>query len=97
MPLFCYRGRDGASGLALRKEHREKHLAHIRALDEQGRVRFAGPLIDDAGNPCGSVIIIEAPDLAAARQIAETDPYLTHGIFEGVEVFETRQVFPGGE
>lgn len=96
MPLFCYRGRDGARGLELRKQHREKHLAHIRALDGQGRIRFAGPLIDEAGNPCGSVILVEAPDLPAARAIAESDPYLTCGIFETVEVFETKQVFPDG-
>lgn len=94
MPLFCYRGRDGKRGLALRKQHREKHLAHLRALDEQGRVRFAGPLIDDAGHPCGSVILLEATDLAAARAIAESDPYVTLGIFEALEVFETKQVFP---
>jgi uncharacterized protein YciI len=43
------------------------------------------------------LIIIEAADLADARDLAESDPYLTHGIFEVVEVFETKQVFPGGE
>ena len=30
----------------------------------------------------------------AARGIAESDPYLTLGIFAGVEVFETKKVFP---
>jgi len=94
MPLFCYRGRDGARGLELRKAHREEHLAHIRALDAEGRIVFAGPLLDEAGNPRGSVVIVEAPDLSAARAIAEGDPYRTRGIFEAVEVFETRRVFP---
>ncbi len=94
MPLFIYRGRDSERGLELRKEHREKHLAHLSGLDEAGRIRFAGPLIDAGGNPCGSVIVLEAPDLAAARVIAEGDPYLTQGIFAEIEVFETKQVFP---
>ncbi|MDP6981326.1 MAG: YciI family protein [Myxococcota bacterium] len=94
MPLFIYRGRDSDRGLELRKEHREKHLAHLSGLNEAGRIEFAGPLIDAEGNPCGSVIVLEAPDLAAAREIAEGDPYFTRGIFAEIEVFETKQVFP---
>lgn len=94
MPLFVYRGRDSERGLELRKQHREKHLAHLSGLDEAGRIRFAGPLIDEEQNPCGSLIVLEAESLAAAREIAENDPYLLEGIFESVEVFETKAVFP---
>ncbi|MBW2291661.1 MAG: hypothetical protein JRG89_19375 [Deltaproteobacteria bacterium] len=94
MPLFVYRGRDSERGLELRKQHREKHLAHLSGLDEAGRIRFAGPLIDEQQNPCGSLIVLEAESLAAAREIAENDPYLLEGIFESVEVFETKAVFP---
>ena len=94
MPLFTYRGRDSSRGLELRKFHREKHLAHIEPLDQAGRIRFAGPLVDEEGNPCGSVIILEAEDLAEARRIAESDPYLLEGVFESVEVHGTKAVFP---
>jgi uncharacterized protein YciI len=95
MPLFVYRGRDSARGLELRKQHREKHLAHISVLDAAGRIRFAGPLIDPDQNPCGSLVVLEAESLEAAREIAEQDPYMLMGIFETVEVFETKAVFPG--
>ena len=94
MPLFTYRGSDGPRGLALRKTVRERHLAHLRRLADAGRVRFGGPLIDADGNPCGSLVILEADDLASARQIAESDPYLLEGVFEKVEVLETRGVLP---
>ena len=94
MPLFVYQGRDSERGLELRKQVREKHLAHISALDRAGRIRFAGPLIDAEQNPCGSVIVLEAESLAAAREIAENDPYLLEGVFSGVEVFGTKAVFP---
>lgn len=94
MPLFTYRGSDGPRGLELRKTVRERHLAHLRALADAGRVRFGGPLIDADGNPCGSLVILEAEDLAAAREIAENDPYLLEGVFERVEVLETRGVLP---
>ncbi|MFT5444339.1 MAG: hypothetical protein ACI8W3_003394 [Myxococcota bacterium] len=94
MPLFVYQGRDSAQGLALRKLHREKHLAHLAGLDSAGRIRFAGPLINAEQNPCGSVIVLEADSFEAAREIAENDPYMLEGIFASVEVFETKGVFP---
>ncbi len=96
MPLFMYRGRDSARGAELRKEHRDKHLAYIEPLDDAGRIRFAGPLIDESGDPAGSLILFEAEDLAEAKQIAESDPYVTYGIFESVEVHATRMIFPRG-
>ena len=94
MPLYIYIGRDSDEGLELRKQHREKHLAHLSGLDAAGQIQFAGPLLDTDQNPCGSMIVLDAESLEAARGIAESDPYLTLGIFAGVEVFETKKVFP---
>jgi len=94
MPLFVLIGRDGPDGLALRRRHRDAHLANLQPLVEADRVRFAGPIRTEDGNPCGSVVVFEAADLAAARAFAETDPYAVQGIFPSVEVRETLQVFP---
>ena len=94
MPLFALIGHDGPRGLELRGEHREAHLANLEPLDAQGRVRHAGPLLDEDGQPVGSVILFEADDLAAARAFAAGDPYVAHGVFERHEVFETKRVFP---
>jgi uncharacterized protein YciI len=94
VPLYVLIGRDGPDGLALRKRHRDAHLANLQPLVEAGRVRFAGPIRTEEGNPCGSVVVFEAADLAAARAIAESDPYAIEGVFASVEVRETLQVFP---
>ena len=94
MPLFVYLGHDGPRGAALRTEHRPQHLAHLEALSRARRIRFAGPLLNDRGDPCGSLIIFEATDLASARALAESDPYMAEGIFESIDVFESKQVFP---
>jgi uncharacterized protein YciI len=94
MPLFVLIGRDGPDGLALRRRHRDAHLANLQPLVDAGRVRFAGPIRTENGNPCGSVVVFEAADLAAARAFAETDPYAVQGVFASVEVRETLQVFP---
>jgi uncharacterized protein YciI len=87
-------GRDGARGIELRKQHRTAHLANLRPLAEQGRVVYAGPLLDDGGAPCGSVVVFDAESLDAARRFAAGDPYVVHGIFERWEVLASMQVFP---
>jgi hypothetical protein len=94
VPLYVVIGRDGPRGGELRKLHRDAHLANLKPLADAGRVRFGGPLRDESGNPIGSVIIFEADDLAAARSFAESDPYVTEGIFATWEVRETTQVYP---
>ena len=94
MSLYVYIGRDGPEGAELRKTVRERHLAHIGTLDAAGRIRFAGPLRDAAGEPCGSLIVFEAEDLAAARAVAEQDPYTAEGVFASVDVHATVAVFP---
>ncbi len=97
MPLFCLIGRDGPRGAELRKLHRGAHLEKLELLSRAGRVPFAGPLLGGDGEPCGSLILIEAADLAEARRIAADDPYVVEGIFASHEVIETRRVFPKQE
>ncbi len=71
-------------GLKLRQANRPAHLAW---LDELGRtVVAAGPFTDEEGNPCGSLIIIEACSLEAAQGIAAQDPYGKAGVFEKVQI-----------
>lgn len=95
MGLFVLIGRDGARGADLRKQHRDAHLANLKPLADTGRVVYAGPILDDAEQPCGSVIVFESESLDAARRFAATDPYVVHGVFATHEVFGSRQVFPG--
>jgi len=92
--LFVLIGRDGARGPQLRPLHREAHLRNLQPLVEAGRVVYVGPLLDDAGAPCGSLLVFDAPDLASARRFAAGDPYVVEGVFERWEVLGTRQVFP---
>jgi hypothetical protein len=96
MPTYVYIGRDSARGLELRKLHRDAHLARLDALEAKGRIRYGGPLRDAEGQPCGSLVIFEEDDLAAARTWANADPYLVEGVFESLDVFETAAIFPKG-
>lgn len=45
-----------------------------------------GPFLDAAGNPNGSLVIIEAKDQAEAEAIAANDPYAKAGLFASVEI-----------
>lgn len=79
--VYCI---DKPDSLELRMANREAHLAY---LSESGTVPVAGPLLDgDEGSPMGSLLIIEAKDLAAAREWAAGDPYNKAGVFQSVEV-----------
>jgi uncharacterized protein YciI len=92
--LFVLIGHDGPEGVALRQLHREAHLRNLRPLAEAGAIAYAGPLLDEAGTPCGSVVVFEAADLESARRFAAADPYVVEGVFARWEVLATRRVFP---
>lgn len=83
MPIFALMCFDKPGALPTRVATREAHLAylHSRKLD-----RYGGPLLDENGDPCGSLIVIEVDDLAAAQAFAAADPYAQAGLFERVEI-----------
>lgn len=82
--LFAILCDDKPGSLDLRTETRSAHLDHLNGLGEA--LKFAGPFLDEAGKPCGSLVVIEATDKAAAEQIAKSDPYAKAGLFETVNV-----------
>ena len=94
MPWFVFIGHDGSDAKQLRPVHRPAHLEGLETLERDGRIRHAGPMLDEEGNPAGSVILFQAADLAEARAVAARDPYVIEGVFARHEVRETKQVFP---
>ena len=78
--LMCF---DKPGALDVRKSNREAHLAYIEAT---GVVEMAGPLLDDAGNMCGSLLVLSVDTLQAANDWAAGDPYARAGLFEKVHV-----------
>lgn len=84
--LFIIIGRDKPDHGELRAATRPAHLDHARKIG--ARLKLGGPMLSDGPDPrpCGSLLVIEAEDLAAARAFAETDPYALAGLFESVTV-----------
>ncbi|HLY06044.1 MAG TPA: YciI family protein [Rhizomicrobium sp.] len=60
--------------------------AHFDYVQRTGAVRLGGPFLDARGDMLGSLIIIEAPDLAAAREWQQNDPYVKAGLFAKSEL-----------
>ncbi len=52
----------------------------------------AGPLLDDKGQMCGSLIVLDVPDMAAARAWADKDPYANAGLFADVQLIQWNKV-----
>jgi uncharacterized protein YciI len=93
--LFALICTDKPSSLDLRLASRPQHLAYLETY--QDRIVQAGALLDADGRACGTVLIIDVADAAAAAGFAEADPYARAGLFESVVIRPYRQVFAAGE
>ncbi len=94
MPLFVFIGHDGPDGAARRQANRERHVAHLEALDRAGRLVYGGPIRDASDRSIGAVLVLDALDLPAARALVEQDPYVVAGVFERVELNRFVRAFP---
>jgi uncharacterized protein YciI len=98
--LYAISGRDTADSLALRVKTRAAHLKRIQALLDQGRLLLAGPHpAIDSPEPgpagfSGSLIVAEFESLEDAEAWANSDPYLSAGVFAEVDVKPFVQVLP---
>lgn len=79
--LVALMAQDKPGALDLRKANREAHLAYIKDTDV---VAQAGPLLDDDGAMCGSLVILDVADMAAAQAWSDNDPYAKAGLFASV-------------
>lgn len=88
--LYMIIARDKPGSGALRAETRPAHLDYVAGAGD--RLKVAGPIQDDAGNPIGSVLLIEAGSETAARLFSENDPYARAGLFASVDILPYKAV-----
>ena len=81
--LFVVTAMDKPGALDLRMATRAAHFEYVKAT---AMVRLGGPYLDDQGAMIGSLVILEAPDLAAAKDWAANDPYAKAGLFRSTTV-----------
>ena len=83
---------DKEGALSVRMDNRPDHLAY---LESTGVVRQAGPFLNAGGDPCGSLIVLEVDDMAAAQAWADNDPYAKADLFRDVQIRAWKQVIGG--
>jgi uncharacterized protein YciI len=87
--LVALIARDKPGALAVRQENRP---AHIEYLKSGTAVQQAGPLLDDTGEMCGSLIVLDVADMAEAEAWAAGDPYGKAGLFASVDLIRWNRV-----
>jgi len=76
---------DKPDGLPIRKTHRPEHLAYLQGLGDT--LKFAGPFTaEDGETMTGSLVVVEADSLAAAKAIADADPFAKAALFASVDI-----------
>jgi uncharacterized protein len=91
--LFAFIGMDKPGVMQLRLDTRPPHVAFLERLNAEGTLKFAGPFLDDEGNPNGSLVVIEAADKENAAEILAGDPYAKAGLFASSEIRQWRWTF----
>lgn len=98
--LYAIIGTDVPDSLPLRQRARPAHLARVEALCDEGRLVLAGPFpAVDASDPgpagfSGSLIVAEFADLEQAESWAQSDPYVSAGVFQQLTVKPFKAVLP---
>ena len=80
---FALIAKDKPGAIEIRKANRDAHVAYLKSTDA---VEMAGPFLDGNGEMCGSLIILDLPDMAAAEAWAAQDPYKAADLFQSVEI-----------
>ena len=92
--LFAIICTDRPASLDLRLATRPAHLAYLTTY--QDRVMHGGPMLDMDGRPCGTLLVVDVPDRAAAEGFAAADPYAKAGLFESAVIRGFRTVLRDG-
>jgi uncharacterized protein YciI len=82
--LFALVAHDRPNSVARRMELRPEHLKHLEALGDT--LVLAGPFLADNGDMVGSIVVIEAETLDAAREIFARDPFMIGHLFDNITI-----------
>jgi uncharacterized protein YciI len=86
---FALIAKDNPGALEIRKANRDAHVAFLKSTEA---VEMAGPFLDDDGNMCGSLIVLEFDNISQAQDWAANDPYKKADLFQSVEIIAWNKV-----
>ena len=92
---FLITAHDGRDMLGMRMAVRPRHLENIRKVN--GKVVCAGGILDAAGRPVGSVLVMDFPGRGELDAYLRSEPYLQEKVWEAVSVEPMNVVILNGE
>jgi len=98
--LYAIISQDVKNSLNKRIGARPDHVARLNQLKDEGRLILAGPHpaidVSDPGEAgfSGSLIVADFDDLQQAREWADSDPYVSAGVYSSVVVKPFNKVLP---
>jgi len=73
-----------------RMKIREAHRKNVLPMKEEGKVLLAGSILNDEGAKIGSIGFAEFPSRAELDAWLNSDPYVTGGVWQKIEVHPFR-------
>lgn len=67
-----------------RLDARPEHLKYLESLGD--KLLLAGPFLDEQGGMVGSIVIIEAENMAEAETTFRADPFYINGVFDSITI-----------
>ena len=92
---FLIKALDGENMLERRMAVRPRHLEGMAKLGRH--IVVAGGILDEAGRPKGSVLVLEFPDRADLDAYLKQEPYVLEHVWETIEVEPMNVVIVSGE
>jgi uncharacterized protein len=82
--LFALVALDRPNSVERRMAIRPEHLKHLEALGDS--LVLAGPFLNDKEEGVGSIVVIEAASMDAAREMFNRDPFVRENLFDQVTI-----------
>lgn len=76
-----------------RRQARPVHIKALTNVVQEGRVKLAGAILDEAGAATGSALLVEAASEAEVRELLECDVYSRDRVWERFEIYPFKQAF----
>lgn len=88
MKQYVIIARDGSDAEALprRMEARPAHLEGVKELKANDNYHIGGAILNDDGNMCGSVMILQFETDEQFQAWYNNEPYIQSGVWESIEV-----------
>ncbi len=85
--FFLVLATDKPGVLQVRTEVRPIHCAYLRNPNHHVKVHLEGPTLTTRGDLMnGTLLVVEADDIAAVSEFVADDPYSQAGVFQSVEI-----------